>query len=210
MNKKGILVSFEGMEGAGKTTQCNLLAKKLEKMKYKTLVVREPGGVDIAEQIRDVVLAPKNKKIVISTEVLLFQAARAQLYAELVLPGLKVGKVVLMDRTRDSSTVYQGMVRGVGVEKIEGLNDFATDNTSPDLTFLLDLPAEVGMDRRMKSGKMDRIEREGVPLQKKVCKAYLKLADENKLGRWVVIDGQKSIEEIAKQVWQVVEKKIEG
>lgn len=207
MKTQGILISFEGMEGAGKTTQCNLLAERFEKEGKKTKVIREPGGVDIAEQIREVVLGPKNTKMATTTEVLLFQAARAQLYHEIVLPGLKNGKMVLMDRTRDSSLIYQGMVRGVGAKRIENLSDFATENTYPDITFLLDLPAEVGMERRMRSGELDRIEREGVGLQKKVCKAYLKVANKDKK-RWVILDGQESIEEIAKKVWDKVSEKL--
>jgi len=190
---KGYLVSFEGMEGAGKTTQCDLLAKKLKELGKKVVIVREPGGVPISEQIRDVVLAPKNKKISIETEVLLFQAARAQLYNEIVLPGLEKGKIILMDRTRDSSTIYQGVVRSVGVEIIENLNNYSTKDTYPDLTFLLDLPAEEGMRRRIATGKLDRIELEGVGLQEKVCKAYLKFAKQDKRGRWHILNGRKTI-----------------
>lgn len=201
---KGILISFEGMEGAGKTTQCKVVSEKLEKLGYKTLIVREPGGVDISEQIREVVLTPRNDKMAVMTEVLLFQAARAQLYAELVLPSLKKGVVVLMDRTRDSSTVYQGVVRGIGVEKIENLNDISTQNTVPHLTFLLDLPAEMGMDRRRRAGNMDRIELEGVPFQAKVCQAYLDIAQKDTSKRWRVIDASQNLESVTAQVWTEV------
>ena len=200
MTKKGMLISFEGMEGAGKTTQCDLLARVLMGEGKQVVVVREPGGVPIAEQIREVVLAPKNHAMGIAAEVLLFQAARAQLYEELVLPGIERGKFVLMDRTRDSSTVYQGMVREVGMERIEWLNDYATGETVPDLTFLLDLPAQLGMERRMHDGKLDRIELEGVGLQEKVCAAYLGFARADKAGRWVIVDGTKSIEEVSELV----------
>lgn len=206
--KAGILISFEGMEGAGKTTQCQLIAEKLQELGYQTLIVREPGGVDISEQIREVVLAPRNDKMAVMTEVLLFQAARAQLYAELVLPSLKKGMVVLMDRTRDSSTIYQGMVRGIGVEKIESLNNISTQDTYPALTFLLDLPAEEGMDRRRRAGKMDRIELEGVPFQAKVCKAYLKVAKADKSGRWRIINASQDVKHVTEQVWAEVVAKL--
>ncbi len=207
-NKNGLLISFEGMEGAGKTTQCKILAEKLEALGKEVIVIREPGGVPISEQIREVVLGAKNKEMDTRTEVLLFQAARAQLYAEVVLPSLKEGKMILMDRTRDSSTVYQGMVRGVGEEWIEKLNDYSTANTTPDFTFLLDLPAELGMKRREESGKLDRIEQEGVELQKKVCKAYLDFAKRDEGKRWQLIDSQQSIEEISEQIWASVQDKL--
>lgn len=206
---QGVLISFEGMEGAGKTTQCELLAKKLEDLGKKVLVVREPGGVKISEQIREVVLSPENKEIATTTEVLLFQAARAQLYAELILPALQAGKVVLMDRTRDSSTIYQGMAREIGVAWIEELNDYSTQNTLPNLTFLLDLPAEIGLERRRLAGKMDRIEQEGLGLQQKVCQFYVEVAQENKGGRWRIIDGEMSVEEVEEAIWEKVKKKLE-
>ncbi len=207
-HKKGLLVSFEGMEGAGKTTQCTILEKKLQQLGRKTLVVREPGGVPISEEIRDVVLSPRNKGIAVTTEVLLFQAARAQLYHEIVLPSLSKGVIVLMDRTRDSSTIYQGMVRKIGVEWIEQLNDYSTQNTVPDLTFLLDLPADIGFERRKKAEALDRIEQEGVELQIEVCKAYLQVARKNDHKRWVVINGEMSVDDVADAVWKAVEKKL--
>lgn len=206
--KKGLLISFEGMEGAGKTTQCEILEKKLKEFGFEILVVREPGGVPISEEIRDVVLNPRNKGIAVTTEVLLFQAARAQLYHELVLPTMEKGSIVLMDRTRDSSTIYQGMVRGIGVKWIEQLNDYSTQKTRPDLTFLLDLPAEVGFDRREKAQKLDRIEQEGVALQRKVCKAYLQVAKKNDHKRWVVIDGEQSVDQVSKEVWEKVSNRL--
>lgn len=208
-NSKGILISFEGMEGAGKTTQCQLLEQELKKAGYETIVLREPGGTRICEEIRDVVLNPRNEGIAVTTEVLLFQAARAQLYAEVVIPALEKGKVVLMDRTRDSSLIYQGMVRGIGVEWIEQLNDYSTQKTLPYLTFLLDLPAEEGMDRRRRQGNLDRIEQEGIKFQEEVCKAYLKVAKNDKSGRWLIINGLKTIEEIHSEVWEQVKHIVE-
>jgi dTMP kinase len=208
-NQKGFLISFEGMEGAGKTTQCQLLEKKLQAEGFETLIVREPGGVPISEKIREIVLSPEFKDIAVTTEVLLFQAARAQLFAQLVLPALDQGKVVIMDRTRDSSLVYQGMVRKIGVRWIERLNDYSTQHTVPYLTFLLDLSAKTGMERRRKMGKLDRIEQEGVALQEKVTKAYLKVAKADKSGRWVVLDAMESIETLHDTIWERVKKVVE-
>lgn len=205
-NNKGLLISFEGMEGAGKTTQCELLKQRIESLGGPSArVVREPGGVPVSEAIREIVLNPEYSEVAVTTEVLLFQAARAQLYAEIILPDLKKGIHVLMDRTRDSSLIYQGIVREIGVEWIEKLNDYSTQNTVPIRTFLLDLPAEEGMDRRMRQGNLDRIEQEGVPFQKKVCKAYLDVAQRDTTGRWVVIDGRKRIEQVAEEVWDNVQ-----
>lgn len=208
ITKRGFIISIEGMEGAGKTTLCTFLGEKLEALGKKIVIVREPGGVPIAEQIREVVLSPRNENMGVYTEVLLFQAARAQLYHEIVLPALEKGTIVLMDRTRDSSTVYQGIVRKMGVKLIETLNDISTQDTFPVLTFLLDTNAEEGMRRRAALGKLDRIEREGVPLQKKVVKAYQEVAKQNDHNRWVVIDANKPIEQVQEEVWGVVEKRL--
>ncbi len=114
MRKQGLLISFEGGEGSGKTVQIKRLRDRLARLGKKVLVCREPGGTVISEQIREVVLNPENVGMAYTTEVLLFQAARAQIYRELILPSLAAGKIVLCDRTRDSSVVYQGMVRGLG------------------------------------------------------------------------------------------------
>jgi dTMP kinase len=139
-----------------------------------------------------------------TTEVLLFQAARAQIYREIVLPSLAAGKVVLMDRSRDSSVVYQGMVRGFGVELIDKLNEVSTQNTFPALTILLDVPVAVGLERRGKTDKMDRLDMEKKEFHEKVRQAYLKLARENDHKRWAIIDASKRIDEIETEVWQVV------
>lgn len=206
--QKGYLISFEGGEGAGKTLQTKRLRDKLTQSGFDVVIVREPGGTVISEQIRDVVLSAKNVGIAYTSEVLLFQAARAQLYRELVLPSLKAGKVVLMDRTRDSSVVYQGIVRDFGVELIEQLNDISTNNTYPDVTLLLDVPVEIGLKRRGESEKMDRLDMEDQSFHEKVRQAYLRLAKENKGNRWIIVDASGDIEEIASNIWNIVESKI--
>ena len=134
----------------------------------------------------------------------MFQAARAQIYRELVLPSLEVGKVVLMDRSRDSSVVYQGMVRGFGKELIEQLNAISTKETYPDLTFLLDLPVEIGLDRRVKSGKMDRLDMEDTAFHDKVRQAYLELAETDTTNRWRVLDASVSVDDLDAEIWRIV------
>jgi dTMP kinase len=163
----------------------------------------------ISEQIREVVLSTKNVGMSFTTEVLLFQAARAQIYREIVLPSLELGKVVIMDRSRDSSVVYQGMVRGFGVDLIEQLNDISTKKTYADLTFLLDIPVEIGLQRRVDSGKIDRLDMEANDFHEKVRNSYLTLAkkDIKKNGdkaRWRIVDASESIEDVEEAVWKEV------
>lgn len=203
-SKKGFLITFEGGEGGGKTTQAVRLRERLTHAGHDVVVLREPGGTVISEQIREVVLSAKNVGIAFTTEVLLFQAARAQIYREIVLPSLKSGKVVIMDRSRDSSVAYQGLVRGFGAELIEKLNDISTDTTYPDLTLLFDLPVEVGLERRHKEGGVDRLDMEASDFHEKVRSAYLQLAKANDRGRWQIIDATRTLDEVGELVWLCV------
>lgn len=203
----GSLITFEGGEGGGKTTQIVRLRDKLTKAGLDVVVLREPGGTLISEQIREVVLSTKNIGMAFTTEVLLFQAARAQIYREIVLPSLEAGKIVLMDRSRDSSVVYQGMVRGFGKDLIEELNDLSTKKTYPDLTFLLDLKVKIGLQRRVVSGKIDRLDMENISFHEKVRRAYVKLAKED-LARWRIINAEQSIEQVENEIWQLVKQKL--
>jgi dTMP kinase len=206
--QKGFLITLEGGEGGGKTTQAVQLREKLTKAGKDVVVLREPGGTQISEQIRQVVLSSKNAGMAFTTEVLLFQAARAQIYREVVLPSLKAGKVVLMDRSRDSSVVYQGMVRGFGVEMIEELNNISTKDTYPDMTILFDISPEIGLDRVEKNGSSNRLEMEGLKFHKQVRDAYLKLAKKDDRKRWQVIDASQSIEKVATELWFVVQDRL--
>ncbi len=189
--KKGMLITFEGGEGGGKTTQLALLKEKLVKAGQQVVLLREPGGTDISEQVREVVLSNKNVGMAYTTEVLLFQAARAQIYDEIVIPSLKQGKLVLIDRSRDSSVVYQGIVRKFGRELIEQLNDISTQQTYPDATLLLDVSVEEGMRRRQMTDKMDRLDNEEKNFHEDVRAAYLQLAQQNDQNRWRVIDANQ-------------------
>lgn len=212
MTKKmqnGFLITLEGGEGGGKTTQIVRLRDRLTKAGYDVVVLREPGGTVISEQIRDVVLSSKNIGIAFTTEVLLFQAARAQIYREIVLPSLDAGKVVVMDRSRDSSVVYQGVVRGFGKDMIEKLNDLSTKETYPNITFLLDLPVKIGLQRRAESGKIDRLDMEGADFHSKVREAYLELANADTTGRWHIIDASQTLEEVEEAIWHKTQKFME-
>lgn len=199
--KKGVLITFEGGEGVGKTTQIVRLRKKLQTEGKDVVALREPGGTMISEQIREVVLSSKNVGIAYTTEVLLFQAARAQIYREIVLPSLKAGKIVLMDRSRDSSVVYQGVVRKFGVDKIHYLNNLSTNETFPNLTLLLDAPIEIGLKRRFSDKDVNRLDMENSDFHKKVRKAYLDLAKENDHKRWILIDATKALEKVENEIY---------
>ncbi len=205
----GYLITFEGGEGGGKTTQSVRLRNRLSKAGRDVIVLREPGGTVISEQIRKVVLSQGNTSMAFTTEVLLFQAARAQIYREIVIPSLKAGKVVIMDRSRDSSVVYQGIVRGFGKDLIEQLNDLSTDNIYPNLTILLDLPVDVGLRRKEDSGEINRLDMEADGFHQKVKKAYLQLVKEDKSNRWVVINAENDLDTVESEIWKVVSKKLD-
>lgn len=206
----GLLISFEGGEGGGKTVQIKRLRDHFFSCGRDVVALREPGGTTISEEIRNVVLSSKHIGIAYTTEVLLFQAARAQLYREIVLPSLEAGKVVLMDRTRDSSVVYQGIVRGFGEELIEQLNDISTEKTFPSVTFLLDVDPTIGLERRRLESeaeggkKMDRLDMEALDFHTKVREAYLKVAKKDTRKRWVTVDASKSIEQIEEAIWDEI------
>lgn len=201
--KAGYLISFEGGEGGGKSTQIVRLRERLVHEGFDVVVLREPGGTTISEQIRQVVLSSKNIGIAYTTEVLLFQAARAQVYREIVIPSLEAKKIVLMDRTRDSSVVYQGIVRNFGVELINQLNSISTKDTYPDLTFFLDVDPQTGLLRQAHASGNNRIEMENLEFHTKVRQAYTELAQKNDRDRWVTIDANKPLEEVEQAIWNV-------
>lgn len=200
---QGCLITFEGGEGGGKTTQSQRLKTKLEEAGLKVLSVREPGGTEISEKIRNLVLSKKHTQMADTTEALLFQAARAQIYHQKVIPALKDGAIVIMDRSADSSVVYQGMVRGFGTQIIGSLNMFSTQGTTPSLTFLLDVPTKVGLGRK-DDQEVNRFELEGLSFGRKVRQAYLDLARDDASSRWVIVDASQSESQVFEEVWQTV------
>jgi dTMP kinase len=190
-----MLITFEGIEGSGTTTQIDLLGRYLEKQGYEVVVTREPGGTPFGEAVRRVTL-DKDLKIHSLPEVLVFMAVRAQHVEEVIMPALKNRKVILCDRFTDATRAYQGYGRGVDLGIIESLNRLVTKGVTPTLTFLFDCPAGKGLKRKESSTvSRDRIERETLDFHRRIRKAYLGFAKEEPK-RFVVIDAAKGIEEI--------------
>lgn len=207
---KGVLISFEGAEGSGKSTQIARLAKRLAKLNHKVLSVREPGGTEIGEQIRNIIVHNSDgDEMCAETELLLFAAARAQLVRETIVPALMDGFVVLSDRFMDSSTVYQGIGRNLGSDPVSMVNRFAVGNVMPELTLVYDVPPTISKRRirQRASDVPDRMERENIEFYKKIRQGYLVLA-QSMPDRIVVIDGTQTEAEIERQTWKVVKKAI--
>ena len=205
----GTLISFEGPEGAGKSSVLEAVLPLLEEKGIPYITTREPGGVDIAEKIRQVILDPDHTSMDAKTELLLYIASRRQHLVERVLPALAAGKVVLMDRFIDSSVAYQGYGRGLSVEDIEWLNQFATDGLKPDLTLYFDLDVEEGLARIAKNQEreVNRLDLEGLELHQKVRQGYLALS-EKEPERIVKIDASQSFEAVFADVLAVLENRL--
>ena len=193
---RGLFVTFEGIDRSGKTTQAGLLVDALGE---EALGVREPGGTAAGERVRELLKDP-NVQLSPESEALLFAAARSELVAEVILPALGEGRVVVSDRFLDSSLAYQGGARGLGIEDVERVNTFATRGLKPDLTFLLDLsPA----DAAERAGESDRFEGEGEELQEAVGAAYEHLIEDDP-ERWRRIDATRSTDEVHADVLAAV------
>jgi len=202
----GLLISFEGSEGSGKSTQISRLAAHFQKAKREVVTVREPGGTELGEQIRNIIVHnSKGDEMCAETELLLFAAARAQLVREVIAPALIAGKIVLSDRYLDSSTVYQGIARNLAADPVAQINRFAIGNFMPNLTVVIDVPTEVSLKRlkQRASDLPDRMERENVDFYKKVREGYLVLA-KGMPARFIVVDGTKSVDAIEKKIWSEV------
>ncbi len=202
--RNGLLISFEGSEGSGKTTQISLLSDKLGDAGYDVLVTREPGGTDLGEEIRHLLKHSKNGSgMVPEAELLLFAAARAQLVREKILPALDEGKIIICDRFLDSTTVYQGVARELSKEPVTVINRFAVGNFMPDWTIILDVPAEVGLERirHRASDIPDRMESENIEFYRAVREGYLILA-KSLPDRYSVYDGTQPKELIEDEIWE--------
>ena len=201
---KNIFISFEGIDGCGKSTQVDLLINKLNELKIPSLLVREPGGSKIAEDIRSILLDNANSLMSNETEALLMTASRAQLTREVIIPKLNEGYVVVADRFQDSTIAYQGGGRGLDISFLKILNLFATNNLIPDLTFYIDISANEGL-RRTAMNEFDRIENAGENFQVNVRNEYLKLVKKEPQ-RVFLVDGTKTINDIHKEIWSKIEK----
>ncbi len=202
----GLFITFEGIEGSGKSTQMVLLGQKLSNRGLPVLLSREPGGPPIAEAIRALLLDPRRSEMLPRTELLLYSASRAQHTGEWILPALKEGKTVLCDRYYDSTFAYQGAARDQDMDFIHLLTAFATFNTVPDITFLIDLPVAAGL-ARISDRQLDRLEQEDTAFHERVRNQYLDLAKTHS-ERFVVLDGSLSREDIHARVIKTVLSKL--
>lgn len=195
---RGRFITFEGIEGSGKSTQVKLLESFLKAQQIPYLSTREPGGTPIAEAIRTILLDPDCSEMLPETELLLYNASRAQHTGELIRPALDAGKIVICDRYYDSTYAYQGAARELDMDIIDTLTQYATFNTVPELSILLDLPVAQGL-ARIKKRKLDRLERENVAFHEKVRQQFLFIA-KKQASRYLVIDGSKPAEEIHQEI----------
>lgn len=201
----GAFITFEGIEGSGKTTQAKLLKGYLESKGLEVVLTREPGGTELSERIRQL-LADPSLPIRPEAELMLFMASRAQHVRELIRPALERGATVICDRFADSSAAYQGYGRGIDLELISALNEFATGGLKPDLTILLDLDPEEGLRRaRRGRGDLDRIELEELEFHRRVREGYLEMA-RREPDRFVVIRADVDIDSVHRRVREAVER----
>ncbi|MGD8455435.1 MAG: dTMP kinase [Anaerolineales bacterium] len=204
-----MFITLEGPDGSGKTTQVPLLAEAIREAGYDLVVTREPGGTEIGDQVRQVIMDLKNKRMEPTTEILLFQASRAQLVRELIVPSLEAGKVVLCDRYADSTLAYQGYGHETDLEQLSRIVEFATGGLKPDLTLYLDIDAEEGLKRR--SGPEDewnRLDDYELAFHQRVREGYHKMiAAEPE--RWVVIDGGRTVEKVQEDLRRVALERLE-
>lgn len=205
----GKFITIEGPDGAGKTSVVQALVAKLQAEGVSEIVMtREPGGIKIAEQIRRVILDVENTEMDARTEALLFAASRRQHLVEKILPALEAGKLVICDRFVDSSMAYQGVARNIPTELIWEINHFAIENHLPDLTFLIDVPAEVGLERIYQAKgqrQFDRLDQEDVSFHNLVREAFLSFEKETE--RIVLIDGTQTIEKVMESIYQMMKDK---
>jgi dTMP kinase len=202
-----MFITFEGIDFCGKSTQVELLKDYLIKKGKQVIIIREPGGTEISERIRDILLDRKNHGMFMETEILLFSASRAQLVREKIRPYLSQGIYVISDRFHDSSTAYQGFGRGILVEHILDIHRMAIGDTIPDITFLIDIPVEEAEKRRRKktSQELDRIEISDDHFYDNVRTGYLSLAKQDKRIR--IINGMDPIEDVHQAIVKEIEKR---
>ena len=206
----GIFITFEGGEGAGKSTQINTLSQRLKQAGQAVLQTREPGGTPLCESIRKLLQSEgPGAAMTPEAELLLFTASRAQLTRERILPALAAGQIVLCDRFMDSTTVYQGVARAIDTKSVAQINHFSVGQAKPDLTLLIDLPPEIGLERaRQRSGgKLDRIEQEAIEFFQAVRGGYLKLAAAEP-ERIRVFDGSQPAAVLAAEIWATIEARL--
>lgn len=201
---KGLFITVEGPDGSGKTTQIKALEAYLKQKGYDVVITREPGGTKISEKIRGIILDKENKEMDPITEALLYAASRAQHVIEVIKPAVDNGKIVICDRFMDSSIVYQGIGRKLGIALIENINQIAVQNYIPDITFLFKLQPKVGIERKANQGSKDRLESENLAFHERVFEGY-KMLEKRYPHRIKAIDANRSIEVIHEEMIHVIE-----
>ncbi|MCA9765625.1 MAG: dTMP kinase [Carnobacterium sp.] len=203
----GIFITIEGPDGSGKTSVIKHLLPKLEKeLAQKIVATREPGGSEIAEKIRELILNPEHVEMDVRTEALLYAAARRQHLVEKIIPALNKGEIVICDRFVDSSLAYQGVARGIGLEPIAAINQFATGGLSPHLTLYLDLEAHIGLERINKnkdSRQFDRLDQENLAFHQTVRSAYLDLVKQNPT-RMIAVNANQELEKVLSDCYTIL------
>ena len=203
----GRLITFEGIDGSGKSTQIHMLKNEFNIMGIECKTFREPGGTKLSEQIRAILLDKKNIELISMSESLLFAAARAQLTAEQIKPAIENGEFVICDRFTDSTIAYQGYGRGLDIKKLEEINYIATDGIIPDITFILDINPEIAATR-MEHEEADRMETTGVNFFRRIRDGYRQIRKQNP-NRYMKINGEQSPEKVFKEIKKIIMKKFE-
>ena len=198
----GKLITFEGIDGSGKSTQIQLLEAEFEKLGISYKTFREPGGTKLSEKIRTILLDKENIELYSNAESLLFAAARAQLTAEQIKPAIAKGEFVICDRFTDSTIAYQGYGRGLNINNLELINTIATDGLIPDITFILDIDPQKAMER-LKTVNPDRKEASGIDFFKKIRQGYCQIREQNQ-SRCIVINGEKPQKDISKEIHHII------
>ncbi|AIQ66227.1 dTMP kinase [Paenibacillus graminis] len=209
MAREGFFITLEGGDGSGKTTVLGRVAAYLQNHSMPYLITREPGGIEIAEKIRSIILDPAHTAMDARTEALLYAASRSQHLAEVVEPALKEGLTVLCDRFVDSSLVYQGYARGLGIEEVRSINQFATGGRMPDLTFYLDVDPEVGLSRiaANQDREVNRLDLESMAFHQKVREGYRQVVESDPQ-RIVVLDANRPIHMVEQDIIQTLKDRI--
>ncbi|HJC36611.1 MAG TPA: dTMP kinase [Candidatus Merdibacter merdavium] len=200
---RGLFITFEGNDGSGKTTISELVFKQLTQKGFSCILTREPGGIDIAEQIRHIILDPANSAMDARTEALLYAASRRQHLVERVIPALDEGKIVICDRFIDSSLAYQGMGRQIGMEEIFQMNQFATEGLMPDATIFLEVSEAVSRQRLAQRGSLDRMDQESEAFHQRVRRGYA-LVRQRYSERMRVIDADQELEQVLQAAMRAV------
>lgn len=202
--KKGLFITFEGPDGSGKTTVSTAVVERLQKEGYQVRYTREPGGSKIAEEIRDVILDPKNTEMDPRCEALLYAAARRQHLVEKVLPALEEGITIVSDRFVDSSLAYQGYGRKIGIDEVYSINMFAIEGKLPDKTIYLDIDAKTGLDRiNANRASLDRLDQESEDFHNLVHAGYEAVVEKYK-DRMVIVDASKSVNEVINECYSIM------